>query len=117
MGTLTLMATPASIDAGLRDDHLATLWSLTLVAAGAVCLVGAACRAPLVEVAGCTMAGAAFATWASAATTQDHPTTTSWVIAVLLISGVCGQVYRGAEIVKDARPTIWPDHPAEGEGR
>lgn len=116
MGALTLWSTPASIDAGLGHEPLTTLWSLLLIAGGSTCLVGAVWRAPLVEVTGCTLAGVAFATWASAAVAQDHPTVTSWVIAFLLISGVWGQLYRGAEVVKAARPVDWTVVPYDPDG-
>lgn len=107
MGVLTILDTPASIAYGLTSV-LSLVWSLLLVLGGGVCLVGAVCRSPLVECAGCILAAVAFATWAAAAVTQPDTSLTAWVIAVLLISGVAGQAYRVAEVIDEARPVSWP---------
>jgi hypothetical protein len=106
MGVLTITDAPASISEGLAG-MLPTLWSSLLITASVVCMVGWIAKRPLVEVAGCIIAGGAFLTWAVAAITAPETTTTSWVIFWLLIAGVAGQVYRVAEVTHDARPIDW----------
>ncbi len=112
IGLIALRTTPYSVAAGLHQSDLTgtlltTVWALTLVAGGTACLIGWVTHRPLLEVTGCLLAAAGFLTWSVAALTQPQVGPTAWIVSLLLIAGVCGQVYRAAEVIEHARPVRW----------
>ena len=106
IGVLTFLSAPASIASSLMG-YATYVWSSLLIISCAACLLGGIRKLPLLEVVGCTLAGIAFATWATAAVTTAHVTGTSWVVFWLLIYAVAGQVDRASEVIQEARPIDW----------